>query len=535
MRDVLEANDTRAVRATSTNPRDMSISQNGISLIEGFEGLVLHAYQDHGGVWTIGYGHTGPDVHPGETITAAQAQALLKNDLGWAQAAVRDNVHVPLTQNQFDALVSLTYNLGSQGYPTLLNALNSGNYAAAQQDFHLYVHDRGSVLPGLVARRDAEANLFGNTGPGGTVSRPTPGGTRPTPGGNRERPSSTHDYTVRSGDTLWSIAANHHVSLAALEAANPQIANPNEIRPGQIVHIPGRGHGHPRPVSHDYTVQSGDTLSGIAAQNGISLQALENANPQIANPNFIYVGQLIHIPGAGQSTPAHPRSSHDYTVRSGDTLSSIAARRGVTLSALEAANPQITNPNVITPGQIIRIPGGNGVASGEHPISRPHPTPPQPSSGHASTNRAAIYMAQPNGWSCAATSLTMALAAWGVAPSNGATWQSVVNSTGDNSSEGLPGNASLLGPTAERYGLHATFNPAGNATAVRAALAQGHTVIFNGSLGVGGHFVYIAGLNANGTFNVFDPAGRYTSMTDAQLNAFSAAGSHPQGFEEIWK
>lgn len=107
----------------------------------------------------------------------------------------------------------------------------------------------------------------------------------------------------------------------------------------------------PAPGGGTYTVESGDTMSSIAVKHGVTLAALEQANPQVHNPNLIYVGQVLHIPGHG-SNPA-PKT---YTVVSGDTLSSIAARHGVSLGALELANPQIHNPNEIWPGQVIHLP-----------------------------------------------------------------------------------------------------------------------------------------------------------------------------------
>lgn len=356
-------------------PSGMSISESGVKLIEGFEGLRLTAYQDAGGVWTIGYGHTG-GVHAGEHISQAQAEAYLKSDLGWAQNAVRRNVHVPLTQNQFDALTSLTYNLGAGGYSGLLHDLNAGNYAKAQQDFHLYVHAGGRVLQGLVNRRNKEAALFGSKAPGGSTNPPPPSKPAPTGGST---------YTVRSGDTLSSIAAHHGVSLAALEHANPQIKNPNRIYVGEKVHIPGKGGSapsKPKPApATTYTVRSGDTLSSIASHHGVSLSALEHANPQIKNPNKIYVGETIHIPGKGGSTP--PKSTpkpatHNYTVRRGDSMSSIASHNGVSLAALERANPQIHNPNVIYPGEVVHIPGSG-------PVHAPSPVGPV-----KGTNAAAI-------------------------------------------------------------------------------------------------------------------------------------------------
>ena len=95
-----------------------------------------------------------------------------------------------------------------------------------------------------------------------------------------------------------------------------------------------------------YVVQPGDTLSGIAGRFGVALGALEAANPQITNPDLIFPGQVIGI----------PTKTVVYTVQPGDTLSGIAAQFfGVTLDALEAVNPQLTNPDLILPGQVIRI------------------------------------------------------------------------------------------------------------------------------------------------------------------------------------
>jgi tyrosinase len=149
-------------------------------------------------------------------------------------------------------------------------------------------------------------------------------------------------YVVQSGDTLSGIAQRFGVGLQALEAANPQIADPNRIFPGQVIRIPDQI----PPPGLTYVVQPGDTLSGIAQRFGVSLQALEAANPQIPDPNRIFPGQVIHIPGTRRT----------YVVQPGDTLSGIAQRFGVSLQALEAANPQIPDPNRIFPGQVVHIP-----------------------------------------------------------------------------------------------------------------------------------------------------------------------------------
>ncbi len=353
-----------------------TISENGVKLIEGFEGgPYLTAYPDPatgGAPWTIGYGHTG-GVQPGEHITQAQAEQFLKSDLQSAESAVRSSIHVPITQNQFDACVSLAFNIGGTGFSEsdVAARLNAGDYTGAQRAFGEYNHANGQVLPGLTRRRAAEAALFGSDAPSGT-SAPPPSGN----GNSQGSGSQSGDYTVRAGDTLSGIASSHHVSLAALEAANHQISNFNKIFPGEVIHLPG-GSTDSTPTTSapggNYTVRGGDTLSGIAAAHHVSLSALEAANPQIGNPNQIYPGQVIHLPG---SDPANKSSNSaaggSYTVRRGDTLSNIAATHHVSLDALEAANPRIGNPNQIYPGQVIHLPDG-GAASKPAPTSTPKP------------------------------------------------------------------------------------------------------------------------------------------------------------------
>jgi lysozyme len=141
---------------------NLSYSKRGLALTEQFEGRRLEAYQDSVGVWTIGYGHTGPDVHAGLSITQEQAGALLLQDVGTAVATVNRLVTVPLTQNQFDALVDFVFNLGSGNFArsTLLRELNAGNTAAAAAQFLVWNRAGGVVLPGLTRRRQAEAELF---------------------------------------------------------------------------------------------------------------------------------------------------------------------------------------------------------------------------------------------------------------------------------------------------------------------------------------------------------------------------------------
>lgn len=139
----------------------MEISQAGLELIKEFEGFRSNAYRDSVGVATIGYGHT-KGVRMGDVITRAQGEAFLLGDTQHAQESVERLVTVPLTQNQYDALVSFTFNLGSGNLAssTLLKKLNDGDYQGAADEFPRWVHAGGKKLEGLVRRRNAERRLF---------------------------------------------------------------------------------------------------------------------------------------------------------------------------------------------------------------------------------------------------------------------------------------------------------------------------------------------------------------------------------------
>ena len=140
----------------------LTIGEKGLELIKSFEGLRLRAYLCPAKVWTIGYGHTG-DVRGGQVITQSQADDLLKQDLRRFEIAVRKLVKVPLTQNQFDALVSFAYNVGEAALSrsTLLRKLNAGDLAGTKLEFAKWNKGGGKVLAGLTRRRADEANLFG--------------------------------------------------------------------------------------------------------------------------------------------------------------------------------------------------------------------------------------------------------------------------------------------------------------------------------------------------------------------------------------
>lgn len=142
----------------------MKTSANGRKLIEDFEGLFLHAYQDSVGVWTIGYGHTSaagpPVVRQGMVITQAQADAFLSADLASVENNVSLHVKTPINQNQFDALVSFDFNTGGLDRSNVLRAINSGRFNEVPADLEMWDHAGGRVLLGLLRRRKAEGALF---------------------------------------------------------------------------------------------------------------------------------------------------------------------------------------------------------------------------------------------------------------------------------------------------------------------------------------------------------------------------------------
>jgi GH24 family phage-related lysozyme (muramidase) len=144
----------------------MQTSDKGISLIKQFEGCKLTAYQDSVGVWTIGYGWTQPvdgkPIRAGMTIKQETAERLLKTGLVSYESDVSRLVKIGLTQGQFDALVSFTYNLGARSLSTstLLRKLNAGDYAGAADEFLRWNKAGGKVLNGLTRRREAERALF---------------------------------------------------------------------------------------------------------------------------------------------------------------------------------------------------------------------------------------------------------------------------------------------------------------------------------------------------------------------------------------
>jgi lysozyme len=144
----------------------MNVSPAGIDLIKSFESLQLEAYRCPAGVWTIGWGHTR-GVEAGMRITEERATELLAEDIGEVERELPHVIRVSLTQGQWDALVSLGFNLcgGAAGLPKtcphLLASVNAGDFAAAAEQLLNINHAaNGKVLPGLTRRREAERRLF---------------------------------------------------------------------------------------------------------------------------------------------------------------------------------------------------------------------------------------------------------------------------------------------------------------------------------------------------------------------------------------
>jgi lysozyme len=140
----------------------MTYSKTGEALTERFEGCSLTAYQDIGGVWTIGFGHTGDDVFDGLVWTQAQADAQLAVDTESAVNCVNAQVTVTLTQPEFDSLCDFAYNVGCGAFTssTLLALLNQSQFVLAAREFDRWDYAGGKQVAGLLRRRQAETSEF---------------------------------------------------------------------------------------------------------------------------------------------------------------------------------------------------------------------------------------------------------------------------------------------------------------------------------------------------------------------------------------
>jgi LysM repeat protein len=163
--------------------------------------------------------------------------------------------------------------------------------------------------------------------------------------------------TVASGDTLYKIANRCGTTVSALRRANPELGNGNLIYPGQVLQLPGTILGSDGGY-FIYIVAHGDTLKGLATRFGTTLENLLAGNPDITNANVIYEGQhvKVYVDATPPPPPPPPSSGQVYYVKKGDTLRSIASRLSTTTEDLLKVNPQITNPNLIYVGQALNLP-----------------------------------------------------------------------------------------------------------------------------------------------------------------------------------
>jgi lysozyme len=139
------------------------IDKNGLDLIKDFEKLSLKSYRDSGGTLTVGYGHTGSDVGRWTRVSKRKAEKLLLEDVSATERAVADAIKVKTTQNQFNAMVSLAFNVGVSNFrqSTLLKLHNKRSFSRAKQEFVKWSKVGGKTSQGLLIRRRKEATLYG--------------------------------------------------------------------------------------------------------------------------------------------------------------------------------------------------------------------------------------------------------------------------------------------------------------------------------------------------------------------------------------
>ena len=205
--------------------------------------------------------------------------------------------------------------------------------------------DQG-IIPGINGYVDLnnfyDGMFIGTPSSGGNTGGGSTGGVSPAPVGRTKNADGT--YTVKSGDTLSAIANDFGVTVDQLVRWN-NISNPNLITVGQILYFSDKSSsGLGQGIT--YVVQAGDTLSGIATKFGTTVANLVSLN-NISDPNLIYVGQVLKLPSSGNS-------SRTYTVQEGDTLSSIATKFGTTVVNLVSLN-NISNANLIYVGQVLYV------------------------------------------------------------------------------------------------------------------------------------------------------------------------------------
>jgi len=214
---------------------------------------------------------------------------------------------------------------------------------------------RGETLTGIAAAHGTTAAALARENDITDPNRILVGRTLTIPGASAPAAPAGTTYRVRRGDTLGSIAARVGSTIAALVERNG-LANPNLIRVGQVLSLPGAAAPAPTtaPVggAQHHVVRAGDTISGVAARYGISQQQLIDANGLTGGR--IYVGQRLSLlpPVAA---PAAPAGSRTHQVTAGETLARIAQRYGTTINAIQTANG-IRDPNLVVIGRTLTIP-----------------------------------------------------------------------------------------------------------------------------------------------------------------------------------
>ncbi|OKO91920.1 LysM peptidoglycan-binding domain-containing protein [Geobacillus proteiniphilus] len=185
--------------------------------------------------------------------------------------------------------------------------------------------------------------------------------------------ASAASYTVQKGDTLWKIARQSGMTVAALKQEND--LSSDLIFPGQVLRVNEPNESN-ETSSNTYTVEPGDTLSGIARKFGTTVDALLKLNPSITNLDFIRAGQKLQVAGGQERSntynvqPTAVLTSGRYIVQAGDTLLGIANKFQTTVDRLLVLNPQITNPNMIRVGQAIKVAGGAvGIQKADQQVS----------------------------------------------------------------------------------------------------------------------------------------------------------------------
>jgi LysM repeat protein len=169
-------------------------------------------------------------------------------------------------------------------------------------------------------------------------------------------PPGFQQYTIKSGDNFFRLALSFRTSVTAIIRANPGI-DPNALRIGQQICIPRARVQSCPPNWIRYAVKAGDTLFKIARQQQTTVSALLANNPDIA-PNSLRIGQVLCVPPRAEPVPLPfpcPEGLRHYTIRTGDTLSEIAARRGTSVRTILRFNPSL-DPNSLRVGQIICVP-----------------------------------------------------------------------------------------------------------------------------------------------------------------------------------